>query len=170
MKWIPSKTNTEFFSTSYDGCAMWWDTRSLKQPTEVLILDLEDPNHPQINRAIGISSVNYLAMVGTKFMFGLDNGIIISGSRKARTSAEKLAVRFDAHTELVKAVDRSTFTPSLFLSVGDWRVRIWMEDTREEGLISTRYVCFLLAPPSITDRKELRSFPRLLGFILDWNY
>ncbi|XP_026300826.1 dynein intermediate chain 3, ciliary isoform X4 [Apis mellifera] len=139
VKWIPSKTNTEFFSTSYDGCAMWWDTRSLKQPTEVLILDLEDPNHPQINRAIGISSVNYLAMVGTKFMFGLDNGIIISGSRKARTSAEKLAVRFDAHTEQVKAVDRSTFTPSLFLSVGDWRVRIWMEDTREEGLISTRF-------------------------------
>ncbi|XP_031364364.1 LOW QUALITY PROTEIN: dynein intermediate chain 3, ciliary-like [Apis dorsata] len=139
VKWIPSKTNTEFFSTSYDGCAMWWDTRFLKQPTEVLILDLEDPNHPQINRAIGISSVNYLAMVGTKFMFGLDNGIIISGSRKARTSAEKLAVRFDAHTELVKAVDRSTFTPSLFLSVGDWRVRIWMEDTREEGLISARF-------------------------------
>ncbi|XP_031774950.1 dynein intermediate chain 3, ciliary-like isoform X1 [Apis florea] len=139
VKWIPSKTNTEFFSTSYDGCAMWWDTRSLKQPTEVLIVDLEDPNHPQINRAIGISSVNYLPMIGTKFMFGLDNGIIISGSKKARTNAEKLSVRFDAHSELVKAVDRSTFTPSLFLSVGDWRVRIWMEDTREEGLISTRF-------------------------------
>ncbi|XP_076234028.1 dynein axonemal intermediate chain 2 [Calliopsis andreniformis] len=140
VKWIPTKSNTDFFSTSTDGRAMWWDTRWLSKPMEVLMMDLENPNEPDINRAIGISCLNFGPMVGTKFMFGMDNGMILTGSRKVKTNAEKLALRFPAHFGPVVSVDRNVFNPSVFLSVGDWTARVWAEDTREGNLISTMFL------------------------------
>ncbi|XP_076680480.1 dynein axonemal intermediate chain 2-like [Andrena cerasifolii] len=140
VKWLPTKSNTEFFSTSSDGRAMWWDTRWLQQPTEILMFDLENPNEPRIGRAIGVSCLNFGPMVGTKFMFGMDNGVILTGSRRAKTNAEKLAVKFPAHYGPVLSVDCNVFNPSVFLSVGDWTARVWAEDTREGNLVSTVYV------------------------------
>ncbi|XP_078034021.1 dynein axonemal intermediate chain 2-like [Augochlora pura] len=139
VTWVPSKTNTEFFSTSLDGRAMWWDTRQLRRPTETLIFDLDKPNEPSMYKAIGVSSLNFGAMVGTKFMFGMDNGIVVTGSRKAKTNVEKLAAKFEAHFGPVVAVDRNVFNPSVFLSIGDWTVKVWDESTREGNLISTLY-------------------------------
>lgn len=140
VKWIATKSNTEFFSGSSDGRAMWWDTRKLRKPTEVLVFDLEVPNEPDMDRAIGVASADYEPSVGTKFMFGLENGIVISGSKKARTPAEKLALRFNAHYGPVLSVDRSSYNPKIFLTVGDCTARIWAEDTKEGSLVSTRYV------------------------------
>jgi hypothetical protein len=37
--WIQSKTNNQFASVSTDGQMMWWDTRKLTEPTEVLQLN-----------------------------------------------------------------------------------------------------------------------------------
>ncbi|XP_076293039.1 dynein axonemal intermediate chain 2-like [Lasioglossum baleicum] len=140
VKWVPTKTNTEFFSTSSDGCSLWWDTRRLRQPTEKLIMDLDKPNEPTMERSVGISSINFGPMVGTKFMCGLDNGTIVTGTRKAKTNAEKMAAKFIAHFGPVCAVDRNVLNPSIFMSVGDWRVKVWAEDTREGNLISTLYM------------------------------
>lgn len=140
VKWVHSKSNAEFFSTSLDGRAMCWDTRWFREPVEEIIFDLEKPNEPSMDRAIGISSTNFGPIVGTKCMFGMDNGVVMIGSRKAKTNAEKLAVKFDAHFGPVVAVDRNIFNPAIFMSVGDWRVKIWAEDTREGNLVSTVYV------------------------------
>lgn len=37
--WVQSKTNTQFASVSTDGQMMWWDTRKLSEPTEVMLLN-----------------------------------------------------------------------------------------------------------------------------------
>ncbi|XP_018406785.1 PREDICTED: dynein intermediate chain 2, axonemal-like [Cyphomyrmex costatus] len=140
VKWIATKSNTEFFSGSSDGRAMWWDTRKLREPTEVLVFDLQTPNEQKMDRAIGVSSSDYEPSVGTKFMFGLENGIVISGSRKSRTPAEKMALRFNAHYGPVLSVDRSGFNPKIFLTVGDRTVRVWAEDTKDSSLVSTRFI------------------------------
>ncbi|KAL0114593.1 hypothetical protein PUN28_011709 [Cardiocondyla obscurior] len=140
VKWIATKSNEEFFSGSTDGRAMWWDTRKLQRPVEVLVFDLQTPNEPEMDRAIGVASADYEPSVGTKFMFGLENGIVISGSRKARTPAEKIASRFNAHYGPVLSVDRSGFNPKIFLTVGDRVARIWAEDTKEDNLLSTRFI------------------------------
>ncbi|XP_076657429.1 dynein axonemal intermediate chain 2 [Halictus rubicundus] len=140
VKWLPSKSNTEFFSTSLDGCALWWDTRWLREPVEKVMMDLEKPNEPSMDRAIGISCLNFGPVVGTKFMLGMDNGIVVVGSRKAKTNAEKMAVKFAAHFGPVFAVDRNVLNPSIFMSTGDWTVKIWAEDTREGNLVSTLYM------------------------------
>lgn len=121
---------------------MWWDTRQLRKPTEVMMFDLEHPNDPDIDRSIGVSCLNYGPMVGTKFMFGLENGYIVIGSRKGKTTAEKLSVKLQGHYGRVCSVDCSVLNPAVFLSVGDWRARIWAEDTREGSLVSTPYVSF----------------------------
>lgn len=92
-----------------------------------------------MDRAIGVTSADYEPSVGTKFMFGLENGIVISGSRKARTPAEKLALRFDAHYGPVLSVDRSSFHPKIFLTVGDCTARIWTEEIKDDSLVTTRY-------------------------------
>ncbi|XP_046822931.1 dynein axonemal intermediate chain 2-like [Vespa crabro] len=138
VKWIYTKTNTEFFSSSWDGQVLWWDMRNLRQPTERLIFDLEYPNEPSMERSIGISSANFEPSMSTKFMFGLQNGIVISGSRKVKTNAEKLSVRFDTHSGVVKSVDRNVFSPKIFLTVCKTSTRIWAEDTREGSLITIR--------------------------------
>ncbi|KAF7397798.1 hypothetical protein HZH68_009020 [Vespula germanica] len=137
-KWIYTKTNTEFFSSSWDGQVLWWDIRNLRQPIERLIFDLENPNQPLMERSIGISSANFEPSMSTKFMFGLQNGIVVSGSRKVKTNAEKLSLRFSSHSGVVKSVDRNTFTPKIFITVGKTCTRIWAEDTREGSLITIR--------------------------------
>ncbi|OAD56179.1 Dynein intermediate chain 3, ciliary [Eufriesea mexicana] len=156
VKWVPTKSNSEFFSSSTDGCAMWWDTRWLREPTEILMFDLEYPNDPDMDRSIGVSCVNFGPMVGTNFMFGLENGQVLTGSRKMRTNSEKLAVRFETHFGSVRSVDRNIFNPSIFLTVGDWRARIWAEDTREGSLVSTPYRSSISGPTSISNLQVLK--------------
>lgn len=121
---------------------MWWDTRNLRKPIEVLVFDLQTPNQPEMDRAIGVLSTDYEPSVGTKFMFGLENGIVVSGSRKARTPAEKIALKFNAHFGPVFSVDRSSYNPKLFLTIGDGMARVWAEDTKEGSLASTKYFFF----------------------------
>ncbi|XP_076390927.1 dynein axonemal intermediate chain 2-like [Megachile rotundata] len=140
VRWLTSKSNTEFFSASSGGQAMWWDTRQLRKPIEILMFDFENPNDPNIDRAVGVSCLNHGPLVGTKFMFGMENGIVVTGTRKVKTNAEKLAVRLEAHFGPVRSADRNVFNPSVFLTVGDWTARIWAEDTREGCLLSTWYL------------------------------
>lgn len=135
---------------------MWWDTRKLREPTEILVFDLQTPNEQKIDRAIGVSSSDYEPSVGTKFMFGLENGIVISGSRKSRTPAEKMALRFNAHYGPVLSVDRSGFNPKIFLTVGDCTVRVWAEDTKDNSLVSTRY--FFLSFKTKHSKKYLQEY------------
>lgn len=107
VRWVSSKSNTEFFSTSTDGRAMWWDTRWLQHPTEVIVFNLENLNEPDMDRAVGVSCLNFGPVVGTKFVFGMDNGVLLTGSKKAKTNMEKVSSRFPAHFGPVVSVDRS---------------------------------------------------------------
>lgn len=113
--------------------------RNLRQPTERLIFDLEYPNEPSMERSIGVSSANFEPSMSTKFMFGLQNGIVISGSRKVKTNAEKLSLRFNTYNGVVRSVDRNIFSPKIFLTVSKTNTRIWAEDTREGSLITIRF-------------------------------
>lgn len=53
---------------------MWWDIRKLKMPTETLVIDLYKPDDQNINKAIGISALQFEPSMGTRFMCGLENG------------------------------------------------------------------------------------------------
>ncbi|XP_033209983.1 dynein intermediate chain 2, axonemal [Belonocnema kinseyi] len=135
--WINSKTGTEFFSASKDGQIKWWDTRKLQSPTESLVIDLVKPEEQDIDRAVGISALQFEPSIGTRFMCGLENGMVISGNRKGKTSAEKIATRFKAQYGPVISVERNPTFVKNVLTVGDWTARIWSEDCREGCIIWT---------------------------------
>lgn len=59
----------------------WWDTRKLQTPTDNLVIDLTKPEEQDIDRAIGISALQFEPSIGTRFMCGLENGILIFSSK-----------------------------------------------------------------------------------------
>lgn len=116
---------------------MWWDIRKLREPTEILIIDLDNTKDSKVQNAIGVTSLNYEPSMETKFLFGTENGVIISGSKKSKTHADKLSLRFQGHYGPVYSLDRNTFNPKYILSVGDWTSRIWAENIKEKNLLAT---------------------------------
>ncbi|XP_077262113.1 dynein intermediate chain 3, ciliary-like isoform X1 [Temnothorax americanus] len=135
--WIQSKTNTEFFSASTDGTIKWWDIRKMRRPTDELVMDLDDPLRADIVRAIGVTKLQYEPTIGHKFLAGMENGMVIKVRRKLANPVDKLAMRFNCHVGPVIAIDRSPFATKNFLTVGDWTVKIWTEDTAREGSLLT---------------------------------
>lgn len=136
--WITSKTNTEFFSASTSGTIKWWDIRNLRQPSEELVMDLDDPLRADVVRAIGVTTLQFEPTMGSRFLVGTVNGTVINVNRKAMSTIEKLGTRFNCHVGPVIAIDRNPFIPKNFLTVGDWTVKIWADDTKESSLISIR--------------------------------
>ncbi|EDQ84795.1 uncharacterized protein MONBRDRAFT_39146 [Monosiga brevicollis MX1] len=135
--YMSSKTGTEFFSTSTDGQVMWWDSRKLDAPTEVLQLDVNE-------QMMGGIVADFESTMPTRFMVGTEQGVIINGNRKGKSPAEKLASTFEGHHGPVYSIRRNPFSPKYFLSVGDWTARVWCEDVRESAVLWSKYYpCYL---------------------------
>ncbi|KAK2584928.1 hypothetical protein KPH14_002523 [Odynerus spinipes] len=135
--WINSKTGTEFFSSSKDGQIKWWDTRKMKTPTETLVIDLAKPENQNVDQATGVSALQFEPSMSSRFMCGLENGMVISANRKGKTPSEKLAVRFKAQYGPVISLERNPTFIKNFLTIGDWTARIWSEDCRESCIAWT---------------------------------
>jgi len=71
-------------------------------------------------------------------MVGTEQGKIISCNRKGRTDAAKIASVFSGHWGPVYALQRHPNFTKTFLSVGDWTVRIWSEEMRDDCIIQTK--------------------------------
>jgi len=48
----------------------------MQVPTETLIIDLSKPENQNVDKATGISALQFEPSMGTRFMCGLENGII----------------------------------------------------------------------------------------------
>ena len=69
-------------------------------------------------------------------MVGTENGKIISCNRKAKTAPEKMAALYTGHLGPVYSIERNPFFPRIFLTNGDWSVKIFSEDIRDAPIIS----------------------------------
>ncbi|XP_068618703.1 dynein intermediate chain 3, ciliary [Battus philenor] len=136
---INSKTGAEFFSSSPDGMVKWWDTRNMSEPTDTMIIDLVKlPNEAQsMEKALGISALEYEPTIPTRFMVGTETGLVIGANRKGKTPLEKLPSRYEAHLGPVYALQRNPTFFKNFLTVGDWTARVWSEDCRESSILWT---------------------------------
>lgn len=47
-------------------------------PTETLVIDLLKPEDQNVDKAIGISALQFEPSIGTRFMCGLENGMLDS--------------------------------------------------------------------------------------------
>ncbi|XP_039753981.1 dynein intermediate chain 3, ciliary-like [Pararge aegeria] len=134
-----SRTNTEFFTGSPDGQCLWWDKRNISKPIDRLkmAVKLATNEEPSFINSEGVSSLEFDRGLPTKFLCGTESGLIINANRMGRSHSEILTSYWEAHTGPVRAVQRSPCTLRMFISCGDWRVRIWSEEVRTAPIIVT---------------------------------
>jgi dynein intermediate chain 2 len=48
--------------------------RKLETPLETLVMDLDKTDDQDLDRAIGVSALQFESSIGTRFMCGLENG------------------------------------------------------------------------------------------------
>lgn len=101
-------------------------------------MNLDKPLQADIVRAIGITKLQYEPTMGYRFLAGTETGMVINISRKVTNSIDKLTIRFRCHVGPVIAIDRNPFATKYFLTVGDWTVKIWAEESREGSLTTIR--------------------------------
>ncbi|CAF4145298.1 unnamed protein product, partial [Adineta steineri] len=134
--WLHTKLETEFFSASTDGKIFWWDTRRLSEPVETLILDIDKKG--RIENSYGAMSLDYEPTMPMKFMVGTEQGSIVACNRKGQTNADKIGHVYAGHAGPVYALQRHPHCLKNFLSIGDWTVRIWSEEVRDDCIMLTR--------------------------------
>ncbi|KAI9326661.1 WD40-repeat-containing domain protein [Zopfochytrium polystomum] len=133
ISWVQSKSGCEFFSVSTDGQVLWWDIRKLAEPTESLLLDPEKNGN-----IVGGTVLDFETTMPTKFMVGAENGSVFMCNKKAKNPSEKITHIYPGHHGPVYALQRNPFFTKNFLSVGDWKAQIWVEDVRSP-IMSTKY-------------------------------
>ncbi|CAG5050468.1 unnamed protein product [Parnassius apollo] len=135
---ILSRTNNEFFTGSTDGKCMWWDSRNLEEPLDTLIISSRRNPDADVSLANAepISVLQYERSIPTKFLCGTDTGLVINVNRKGRTHNDKMSTIYKAHNGSVKAVHRSPCTSKIFMTCGDWNVKIWNEDLSFSPIMS----------------------------------
>ncbi|XP_061713468.1 dynein intermediate chain 3, ciliary-like [Cydia pomonella] len=140
MRYTTSRTNTEIFTGSPDGCCYWWDLRDLSKPLDQLImtLNLAPGEQPQLTTAEAISSLDFNAGFPTKFLSGTDSGLVITVNRMGRSHGEVMAAIFKAHLGAVRTVQRSPCTARMFVTCGDYTVQVWSEEVRSAPIIITK--------------------------------
>ena len=87
--------------------------------------------------ALGAVSLEYEHTMPTKFMVGTEQGKIISCNRKAKTPPEKLAAIYSGHMGPVYSIKRNPHFTKMFLTNGDWSVKVFSEDIRDAPIISS---------------------------------
>ena len=83
--WVSSKTGHQCASVSTDGRMMWWDTRNLSEPLDVLLLHNETNGGGVL---MGGSCLEYNTEAGpTKYLVGTEEGTVASVNLRNRKIA-----------------------------------------------------------------------------------
>lgn len=110
----------------------------LRQPIDMLVMDLVDPRRADVTSAIGVTALQIEPTTSDKFLVGMENGVVINVHRRMMNPIDKLSARFNCHVGPVVAIDRNPFISKIFFTVGDWTVQIWTDDMRDYSLFSIR--------------------------------
>jgi len=140
VAWLAGKTAFECASTSTDGQVLWWDIR---KPEPIDQLFLEDKTPGLDGRLMGGVSMEY-STAGGKFLVGTEQGKIVSCNRKAKNPADRIGGTYEGHCGPVYALQRNSFFPKYFLTIGDWTVRLWNEEIRHPIMTSKYFKNYVL--------------------------
>lgn len=146
--WIQSKTNNQFASVSTDGQMMWWDTRKLTEPTEVV--QLTDGT----GRVLGGSSMEYNVEAGpAKYLVGTEQGIVLQMNMRkkaGKTGADSGVCQAQdsgsgKHHGPIYSIQRNPLNTTSYLTVGDWTARIWNEKNKAPIMMTPYSRAYLTA-------------------------
>lgn len=129
--WVHSKTNTEFYTGSYDGSVKYWDGRDLEQPLQEILLDPDMTDAQSRDRAQGATVLEFEYTIPVRFIVGTDMGSIFVGNRKGMTPMETFAAgNYRLFIGPIKTIERNPFFVKNFLITGDWCAKIWAEECK----------------------------------------
>ncbi|XP_073837272.1 dynein intermediate chain 3, ciliary-like [Musca autumnalis] len=133
--WVHSKTNTEFYTGSYDGSVKYWDGRDLENPIQELLMDTEMTDDQSRDRSHGITAMEFEYTIPIRFIVATDMGSIFIGNRKGMTPMETLAAgNYRLFAGPIRTVERNPFFVKNFLITGDWCAKIWAEECKASPL------------------------------------
>lgn len=168
--WLHSKSNAEFFSGSADGQLYWWDIRKFQEPIDSLVLDPVDTITQEWTRSYGVSILEFEYTIPTKYMVGSTEGWIFVGNRKGTNPKEKLRRHFHCHDGPIRSLERNPAFVKNFLTVGDYRMKIWNEDHKDNPIVWTKdHECKLLCGTWSRGRCSLALIGRADGVLDAWD-
>ncbi|XP_061390070.1 dynein intermediate chain 3, ciliary-like [Musca vetustissima] len=133
--WVHSKTNTEFYTGSYDGSVKYWDGRNLDNPLQELLMDPEMTDDQVRSRSHGVTVMEFEYTIPIRFIVASDMGSIFIGNRKGMTPMETLAAgNYRLFHGPIRSVERNPFFVKNFLITGDWCAKIWAEECKGSPL------------------------------------
>lgn len=144
MFWVSSKTGHQCASVATDGKLIWWDTRKLSDPLDILELHGDTKGG---GMALGGSSLEYNSEAGpTKYLVGTEQGSLLSVNLRNRKVNNGISSFDDGpgkHYGAVHSVQRNPTHNKYFLSIGDWCAKIWSEDIRTPIITSVYHDAYL---------------------------
>ncbi|XP_065360581.1 dynein intermediate chain 3, ciliary [Calliphora vicina] len=129
--WVHSKTNTEFYTGSYDGSVKFWDGRDLDTPLQEILLDPIMTDEQSRDRAQGVTVLEFEYTIPVRFIAGSDMGSIFVGNRKGMTPMETWAAgNYRIFSGPIRTIERNPFFVKNFLITGDWCAKVWSEECK----------------------------------------
>lgn len=170
LAWIHSKSNSEFYSGSTDGQLYWWDTRKFTEPIDSLLLDPVRTENQEWSRSYGVSVLEFEYTIPTKYMVGSEEGWLFLGNRKGTTPNEKIPGRINCHDGPIRSLERNPIFVKNYMSVGDYRVKIWSDECNDNPVIWTKnHDCNLLCGTWSKSRPSLMLIGRADGYLDIWD-
>lgn len=138
VKWLNTKSGTEFFTASTDGKLISWDARNLSMPLQTIYFDADKDDIPNLEKSYSITSLEYDPTLPHRFMLGTEQGTILSCNRKYKTPEEMVSAFYETRSGPLLHMERNAFFPKLFSSCDAWTVKIWSEDIIDSCVLNLR--------------------------------
>eukprot|EP00611_Tribonema_gayanum_P022017 TRINITY_DN4346_c0_g2_i3.p1 TRINITY_DN4346_c0_g2~~TRINITY_DN4346_c0_g2_i3.p1 ORF type:complete len:599 (+),score=167.96 TRINITY_DN4346_c0_g2_i3:195-1991(+) len=169
--WVSSKTGNQCCSVSTDGQMMWWDTRRLAEPTDVLQLATDSKGGGMV---LGGSSMEYNQEAGpTKYLVGTEQGIVLQinlRNRKQNNGISVFDMQAGKHHGPIYSVQRNPAQNKFFMTVGDWTARIWAEDIKTPIMTTKYHGAYLTGGCFSPTRAGVFYVTRMDGVVDVWDY
>merc|ERR1719213_1599175 len=150
---------------------MWWDTRRLGEPTDVIELNTNAAGGGQI---LGGASLEYNSEAGpTKYLVGTEQGVVLSLNLRNKKSNNGITVYDQGagkHHGPIYSIQRNPTHNKFFMTIGDWTARVWMEDLKTPIMTTKYHSAYLTSGCWSSTRAGVFFVTRMDGIVDVWDY
>ncbi|XP_054735169.1 dynein intermediate chain 3, ciliary [Anastrepha obliqua] len=128
--WVHSKSNSEFYTGSFDGSVKYWDGRNLDAPLQEILIDPLPTDEQKRERAHGVTVLEFEYTIPVRYIIASDQGYVFIGNRKGMLPTEVLLSNYRLFSGPIRTIERNPFFVKNFLIAADWCVKIWAEECK----------------------------------------
>jgi len=95
---------------------------------------------------------------------------VVSCNRKAKNPSDRIGTIYEGHCGPVYALQRNSFFPKYFLTIGDWTVRLWNEEIKHPIMTSKYFKNYVLDATWSPTRPGVFITTKMDGTLDVWDY